>query len=78
MTTPTEHQTPSTTTTGTPVAHPSGDVLPGGAVADESTLTWTGFEPDDEGLREALSSTGNGYFCTRGAAEWEDTDAPTR
>ncbi|MDQ3849021.1 MAG: glycoside hydrolase family 65 protein, partial [Actinomycetota bacterium] len=26
-------------------------------------------------LREALTSTGNGYFCTRGAAEWEDAEA---
>ena len=23
-------------------------------------------------MREALTSTGNGYFCIRGAAEWED------
>lgn len=76
MTTPTEHESPGTTTTATPATHPTGDVLPGGAVADDLTLTWSGFEPDDEGLREALTSTGNGYFCTRGAAEWEDTEAP--
>ena len=25
-------------------------------------------------MREALTSTGNGYFCTRGAAEWQDAD----
>jgi trehalose/maltose hydrolase-like predicted phosphorylase len=31
-----------------------------------------GFVPEEEGLREALTATGNGYFCTRGAAEWED------
>ncbi|MHC1562696.1 glycoside hydrolase family 65 protein [Actinomycetospora sp. C-140] len=62
---------PDPTTAGS-----DGTVLPGGAVADGLTLTWTGFAPDDEGLREALTSTGNGYFCTRGAAEWEDTDAP--
>ena len=30
--------------------------------------------PEAEGLREALTSTGNGYLCTRGAAEWEDAD----
>jgi trehalose/maltose hydrolase-like predicted phosphorylase len=30
------------------------------------------FAPAEEGLREALTSTGNGYVCTRGAAEWED------
>ena len=36
------------------------------------TLTYDGFDPAEEGLREALTSTGNGYFCSRGAAEWED------
>ena len=35
-------------------------------------LTYDTFDPDAEGLREALTSTGNGYFCTRGTAEWED------
>ncbi|MGH3981455.1 MAG: glycoside hydrolase family 65 protein [Pseudonocardiaceae bacterium] len=39
------------------------------------TLAYDGFEPTQEGLREALTSTGNGYFATRGAAEWEDADA---
>ena len=38
------------------------------------TLVYDGFDPAGEGLREALTSTGNGYFCTRGAAEWEDAD----
>ncbi len=37
-------------------------------------LAYDGFEPGNEGLREALTSTGNGYFCTRGTAEWADTD----
>jgi trehalose/maltose hydrolase-like predicted phosphorylase len=37
-------------------------------------LAYDSFEPDEEGLREALSTTGNGYFCTRGAAEWADAD----
>ena len=37
-------------------------------------LAYDRFDPDEEGLREALTSTGNGYFCTRGAAEWEDAD----
>jgi trehalose/maltose hydrolase-like predicted phosphorylase len=37
-------------------------------------LTYDGFEPESEGLREALTSTGNGYLCARGAAEWEDAD----
>ncbi|MGO9972926.1 MAG: glycoside hydrolase family 65 protein [Solirubrobacteraceae bacterium] len=38
------------------------------------TLTYEGFDPAEEGLREALTSTGNGYLCTRGSAEWEDAD----
>jgi trehalose/maltose hydrolase-like predicted phosphorylase len=37
-------------------------------------LTYEGFDPKQERLREALTSTGNGYFCTRGAAEWADVD----
>ncbi len=37
-------------------------------------LSYEGFDPPGEGLREALTSTGNGYLCTRGAAEWEDAD----
>jgi trehalose/maltose hydrolase-like predicted phosphorylase len=40
---------------------------------DERALKFDGFDPGEEGLREALTSTGNGYFCTRGTAEWEDT-----
>ena len=43
-------------------------------VTDDFTLAYDGFDPDEEGLREALTSTGNGYFCTRGTAEWEDAD----
>ncbi|MGH3831323.1 MAG: glycoside hydrolase family 65 protein, partial [Pseudonocardiaceae bacterium] len=39
------------------------------------TLAYDGFDPAREGLREALTSTGNGYFATRGAAEWEDANA---
>ena len=41
---------------------------------DDFSLTYEGFLPAEEGLREALTSTGNGYLCTRGAAEWEDAD----
>jgi len=41
---------------------------------DETPLGYDRFEPSEEGLREALTSTGNGYFCTRGTAEWEDAD----
>ena len=40
--------------------------------ASEFVLVYDGFDPSNEGLREALTSTGNGYFCVRGAAEWED------
>ena len=36
------------------------------------TLAYETFEPKQEGLREALTSTGNGYFCTRGAMEWAE------
>src|SRR5690348_9009186 len=35
-------------------------------------LAYESFDPAGEGLREALTSTGNGYLCSRGAAEWED------
>jgi trehalose/maltose hydrolase-like predicted phosphorylase len=41
---------------------------------DPFLLAYDGFDPGIEGLREALTSTGNGYLCTRGAAEWEDAD----
>ena len=41
---------------------------------DGFLLGYDGFDPGMEGLREALTSTGNGYLCTRGAAEWEDAD----
>jgi trehalose/maltose hydrolase-like predicted phosphorylase len=41
---------------------------------DERPLAYVGFDPAEEGLREALTSTGNGYFATRGTAEWEDAD----
>jgi trehalose/maltose hydrolase-like predicted phosphorylase len=37
-------------------------------------LAYEGFDPSSEGLREALTSTANGYFCLRGAAEWEEAD----
>jgi trehalose/maltose hydrolase-like predicted phosphorylase len=41
---------------------------------DGFSLSYDGFDPAAEGLREALTSTGNGYLCTRGAAEWEEAD----
>ena len=44
----------------------------------DSTTNWTlsydSFEPEEESLREALTSTGNGYFCTRGSFAWTDAD----
>ena len=33
------------------------------------TLVYEGYEPQQEGLREALCTLGNGYFATRGAGE---------
>jgi len=47
---------------------------PAGGAVDGFLLAYDGFDPGTEGLREALTSTGNGYLCTRGAAEWEDAD----
>lgn len=41
---------------------------------EDFTLAYDAYDPAQEGLREALTSTGNGYFCTRGACEWEDAD----
>ena len=38
-------------------------------------LTYTGFDPDTERLREALCTLGNGYFATRGAAPERRADA---
>lgn len=38
------------------------------------TLAYDTFEPKQERLREVLTSTGNGYFCTRGSAVWADVD----
>lgn len=35
---------------------------------NEWSLVYEGFRPDEEGLREALCTLGNGYFATRGAA----------
>lgn len=44
------------------------------SILKDWTLTYDSFEPDQERLREVLTSTGNGYFCTRGSAEWADVD----
>src|SRR5258708_5261412 len=40
----------------------------------EWTLAYDSFEPKQERLREVLTSTRNGHFCTRGSAEWADVD----
>ena len=37
-------------------------------------LSYDGFDPDDEGLREALCTLGNGYFATRGALSESNAD----
>jgi len=38
------------------------------------TLAYDSFVSEEEGLREAVTSTGNGYFCTRGALAWGEAD----
>ncbi|HNR13236.1 MAG TPA: glycosyl hydrolase family 65 protein [Thermodesulfobacteriota bacterium] len=38
------------------------------------SLVYEGFDPDREGLREALCTLGNGYFCTRGAGSEASDD----
>jgi trehalose/maltose hydrolase-like predicted phosphorylase len=45
-----------------------------GLAIEEFSLTYEGFDPRSEGLREALTSTGNGRFCARGTCEWQDAD----
>ncbi|HXV92528.1 MAG TPA: hypothetical protein VD813_04455, partial [Pseudonocardia sp.] len=37
-------------------------------MSDAWTLEFEGWDPADEGRREALCTLGNGYFATRGAA----------
>ena len=41
---------------------------------NKNTLIYKSYVPEQEGLREALCTLGNGYFATRGAAEetWAD------
>ena len=50
---------------------PPGDELPAsdhGEPGSNWVLRYEAFDPDREGLREALCTLGNGYFATRGAA----------
>jgi len=44
------------------------------AAIDPWVLVYDGFNPEQEGLREALCALGNGLFVTRGAAEEADAD----
>jgi len=41
---------------------------------DEWLLVYQGFQPEQEGLREALCTLGNGYFATRGATPESKAD----
>ncbi len=47
-------------------------------VADDLQSQWSlvfeDYDPEREGIREALCTLGNGYFATRGAAAWVDAD----
>ena len=43
-----------------------------GMATDEWYLTYSGFDPGDEKLRETLTTVGNGYLGTRGASECEE------
>ena len=52
----------------------SGTVDPQSERDPAFTLSYSGFDPADEGLRETLTSTGNGYMAARAAAEWEEDD----
>lgn len=45
-----------------------------GAMTDEWTVVFAGFDPADEGRREALCTLGNGRFATRGAAPESSAD----
>lgn len=43
-------------------------------MTDDRAWTFSGFDPADEGRREALCVLGNGYFATRGAAPEAEDD----
>ena len=42
--------------------------------AGDWSFVWDGFDPEEEGRREALCVLGNGAFVTRGAAEESQAD----
>jgi len=50
---------------------PAASAPPG---VDPWVLAWDGFDPEREGLLEALCALGNGHFVTRGAAEEAQAD----
>ncbi len=49
------------------MAVPDQDFCVGGRAGDGWVLSYDGYDPAREGLRETLCATGNGYLCTRGA-----------
>lgn len=55
-----------------PAAVPPLDVH--ARAVDAWTLAYEGYRPEEEKLREALCTLGNGYFATRGAAEESNAD----
>ena len=40
----------------------------------EWSLVYEDYDPEQQGLREALTTLGNGYFCSRGAFPWAGPD----
>ncbi len=38
------------------------------------SLIYNDFDPQQEGIREALCTLGNGYFATRGSSPWAKAD----
>ncbi|MBE4716712.1 glycoside hydrolase family 65 protein [Pseudarthrobacter sp. AB1] len=56
----------------------TGSRFPGWAGAESGSSEWLlsydGYDPEVEGLREALCTVGNGYWATRGAAPEADAD----
>lgn len=51
-----------------PPAHADALAARTGAAVSRWLLTYEGYDPEVEGLREALCTLGNGYVATRGAA----------
>src|SRR5665811_2052284 len=51
-----------------------GQIQAAAAPPSAWSLVFEGFDPAQEGIREALCTLGNGYFATRGAAAWAKAD----